>query len=458
MQFGVSGPTCRATYRTRLLTVSVVLLLVLASCASSPGASVSPARRAATPTRTPPFTYVALGASDALGVGANNPEVQGYVPILISRLPQGTYALNLGISGDLLHAALTNELPQALATQPNLVTVWLVGNDFRACTPLDQYRADLTVLLTRLHDQTHAKVFVADAPDMSLLPYFQQGAPDGGPCVRGKPAQTIRALAQQWNTTIAGVVANNHDVLVDLFHTDLASHPEYVSPLDGFHPSTAGYARWQTFFWTANCRRTRRLHIVSELSRPCECAKVPARRMCSCQPEERDVASASGSKLPGAPTETYTVQLIVNGVSHSVTVTAQRTLLDVLRNDLHLTGAKSGCEMGDCGACTVLVSGTSVYSCLVLAVECEGIQITTIEGLTEHGLPHRIQQAFIEHDALQCGYCTPGQILAVKALLDRNPHPNDDEIARSLSGNLCRCGAYPRILEAVRHLASSDHD
>ena len=165
---------------------------------------------------------------------------------------------------------------------------------------------------------------------------------------------------------------------------------------------------------------------------------------------------SSGSLPPDAPFETHTVHLTVNGVSHSVIVNARRTLLDVLREDLHLTGAKPGCEMGDCGACTVLVAGDAVYSCLVLAVECEGAQVTTIEGLGQQGSLDRIQQAFIEHDALQCGFCTPGQILALKALLDHNSHPDIEEIERSLSGNVCRCGAYPRILAAARSLAEPE--
>jgi aerobic-type carbon monoxide dehydrogenase small subunit (CoxS/CutS family) len=154
------------------------------------------------------------------------------------------------------------------------------------------------------------------------------------------------------------------------------------------------------------------------------------------------------SDAPRIPTE-----LTVNGRTYALSVEPRRTLLDALREDLHLTGAKPGCNMGQCGACTVLVDGEAVYSCLLLTVECQGRAITTIEGLASDGNLDPVQQAFIEHDALQCGFCTPGQVLALKALLLRNQHPSDDEIERAMSGNLCRCGAYPKILAAARALA-----
>ncbi|HEX6818332.1 MAG TPA: (2Fe-2S)-binding protein [Ktedonobacterales bacterium] len=154
----------------------------------------------------------------------------------------------------------------------------------------------------------------------------------------------------------------------------------------------------------------------------------------------------------GAPT--VGVRLNVNGQTHEVYVETRRTLLDALRDDLGLTGAKPGCRMGNCGTCTVLVDGEAVYSCLLLAAECGGKAITTIEGLERDGQLDPVQQAFIDHDALQCGFCTPGQVLALKSLLDRNPHPSEEEIERAMSGNLCRCGAYVKIREAARALAS----
>ncbi|MGH2514987.1 MAG: (2Fe-2S)-binding protein [Ktedonobacterales bacterium] len=147
------------------------------------------------------------------------------------------------------------------------------------------------------------------------------------------------------------------------------------------------------------------------------------------------------------------IRLTVNGTARDLDVEPRRTLLDALREDLHLTGAKPGCNMGNCGACTVIVDGEAVLSCLTLAVACQGRAITTIEGLAQGGALDRVQQAFVQYDALQCGFCTPGQILALKALLDRNPHPSDEEIERGMSGNICRCGAYVKIREAARALA-----
>ncbi len=147
-------------------------------------------------------------------------------------------------------------------------------------------------------------------------------------------------------------------------------------------------------------------------------------------------------------------QLRVNGQSHTVTVPTTRTLLDTLRGDLGLTGTKKVCDQGQCGACTVLRDGMAVYACLTLAVECGGQEITTIEGLAApDGTLHPIQQAFLDCDGLQCGFCTPGQVLAAKALLDRHPHPTAAEITRGMAGNLCRCGAYPGIVRAVEQAA-----
>jgi xanthine dehydrogenase YagT iron-sulfur-binding subunit len=162
--------------------------------------------------------------------------------------------------------------------------------------------------------------------------------------------------------------------------------------------------------------------------------------------------------MPGDTTSSQrtTISLRVNGVERALEVEPRRTLLDALRENLGLTGAKPGCEMGNCGACTVLLDAEAIYSCLALAVECQGRAITTIEGLTQGDALDPVQQAFIAHDALQCGFCTPGQVLAMKALLDRNPHPDDEEIDRAMSGNLCRCGAYPKIRAAARALARQE--
>jgi len=127
-----------------------------------------------------------------------------------------------------------------------------------------------------------------------------------------------------------------------------------------------------------------------------------------------------------------------------------RTLLSVLRDDLGLVGAKEGCGIGMCGACTVLLDGKAMSSCLLLAAQCDGKAITTIEGLTHNGALHRVQQAFYDHAAFQCAYCTPGFVLATVALLNENQKPSDEEIRECLSGNLCRCGSYQNIMRAVR--------
>ena len=150
------------------------------------------------------------------------------------------------------------------------------------------------------------------------------------------------------------------------------------------------------------------------------------------------------------------VSLHVNGSEHALVLEPRRTLLDALRNDLRLTGTKKVCDMGDCGACTVLVDGRAMYACLLLAVDCTGRQITTIEGLSHNGDLDPLQQAFVEADAFQCGFCTSGQIMSLRALLNANPTPSDDQIMRAVSGNLCRCGAYVNILRAGRMAAGRE--
>jgi aerobic-type carbon monoxide dehydrogenase small subunit (CoxS/CutS family) len=152
------------------------------------------------------------------------------------------------------------------------------------------------------------------------------------------------------------------------------------------------------------------------------------------------------------------VMLTINGHQHMLSVEPRRTLLDALRHDLQLTGTKKVCDVGDCGACTVLVDGQAMYACLLLAVDCEGREITTIEGLSPNGELDPVQEAFIETDAFQCGFCTPGQIMSVKALLIQTPTPTDAEILRAVSGNLCRCGAYQHILEAGQIAAKKKNE
>lgn len=143
------------------------------------------------------------------------------------------------------------------------------------------------------------------------------------------------------------------------------------------------------------------------------------------------------------------VGIEVNGRQRTVHVPPHRTLLDALRDDLGLLGAKKVCDEGTCGACTVLVDGRPVYSCMTLAVTCEGRAVETVEGLGRDGQLHPVQEAFIAHDAFQCGFCTPGQIMSVVALLRDNAAPTSEDVMRAVSGNICRCGAYPHIVEAA---------
>ena len=149
------------------------------------------------------------------------------------------------------------------------------------------------------------------------------------------------------------------------------------------------------------------------------------------------------------------LELNVNDELWEVNVEPQKTLLEVLREDIGFTGAKEGCGLGACGACTVLVEGVPLLSCLTLAIEVQDKRITTIEGLVEDGRPDKVQKAFIEHGAIQCGFCTPGNILSAKALLDRNPRASREEIEEALAGNLCRCTGYQKIVEAVESLVES---
>jgi carbon-monoxide dehydrogenase small subunit len=143
------------------------------------------------------------------------------------------------------------------------------------------------------------------------------------------------------------------------------------------------------------------------------------------------------------------VLLRVNGEDHEVLIKSNRTLIEVLRQDLHLTGAKEACGIGACGACTVLVNGKPVHSCITLAEEVEGKEVETIEGLAQGGKLHPLQKAFMDYHAFQCGFCTPGMIMAAKALLNRNLRPTEQEVKSAISGNLCRCTGYGNIVEAI---------
>lgn len=150
------------------------------------------------------------------------------------------------------------------------------------------------------------------------------------------------------------------------------------------------------------------------------------------------------------------INMTINDECYQENIEPQTTLLEYLRQTLHLTGTKEGCGLGDCGTCIVLLDHQPVNSCLVLAVDANGGQVTTIEGLSRDGKLHPVQQSFIDNGAVQCGFCTPAMILSTKALLDKNPKPQEDEIKRELSGVLCRCGSYNKILEAVKSVKTAE--
>lgn len=191
-----------------------------------------------------PIVYVAMGASDAVGVGSTQPGSQGYVPLLAGHLPKGSHVVNLGISGIRLHEAMQKELPVALSVGPKLITIWLVANDFVGGVPYDSYMQDLDTLLKQLHNGTQAKLVMANLPDLTLLPALSHSSAT-------KKAQ-VHGEIQRWNTHIAAL-ANQYGVTqVDLYshNSQLTAHPEYISG-DGFHPSPAGYVQLANFFWAA---------------------------------------------------------------------------------------------------------------------------------------------------------------------------------------------------------------
>jgi carbon-monoxide dehydrogenase small subunit len=156
--------------------------------------------------------------------------------------------------------------------------------------------------------------------------------------------------------------------------------------------------------------------------------------------------------------KTKEIELRVNGVLYQVSIEPHRTLLEVLREDLFLTGTKEGCGCGDCGACTVIVGGKPILSCITLAIEVAGRDVMTIEGLSEEGALHPLQEAFVKHGAIQCGFCTPGMIMTSKAFLEDQAHPTEMEIRKALTGNLCRCTGYVKIVKAIQSVAQGGEE
>ncbi len=222
--------------RARTLPVTVLALLAALAC----GACAPWIGYAGTPPPRP-LTLVAIGASDTVGVGATTPETEGWVPVLHRQLPEGSRLVNVGVSGSLLRQALDQQLPVALDSDPDVVTVWLAVNDLNARVPLDRYRVELDTLLRTLRRETRARVLVGNVPDITTVPIYRSLDP-----------ATLRAEVAAWNQVIAVVAARNEATLVDLHATwkELAAHPEYVAA-DGFHPSTAGHRRLADVFLTA---------------------------------------------------------------------------------------------------------------------------------------------------------------------------------------------------------------
>jgi xanthine dehydrogenase iron-sulfur cluster and FAD-binding subunit A len=179
-----------------------------------------------------------------------------------------------------------------------------------------------------------------------------------------------------------------------------------------------------------------------------------APRACKEVPRVRGLAVCRGALGTARPTTESCVTTTINGRSHTLTIPANRTLLDLLRDELGLMGTKCGCEIGECGACTVLLDGGPVNSCLVLAPQIDGREVVTVEGLAQDGKLHPLQESFLDHDAAHCGFCTPGMLLSAKALLDWNPRPTDTEIRTAISGNLCRCTGYQQIVQAIARAAA----
>jgi acyl-CoA thioesterase I len=235
-----------------LLTL-IILLSAFSSCTSTTSTRSTPVATATHVADQPvsaqqilsgPVVYVALGASDAVGVGSSKPATQGYVPLLSHHLPQGSHTINLGVSGIHLHDALTQELPIALTTNPKLITIWLVANDFVANVSYDSYMQDLNTLLQRLRQGTQARIVMANLPDLTLLPDFSH--------LSNAQKTQMRAQIQRWNARIATLAQQYHVTIVDLFaeNSQITSHPQYISG-DGFHPSAAGYTQLANYFWSA---------------------------------------------------------------------------------------------------------------------------------------------------------------------------------------------------------------
>lgn len=223
-----------------------MLITLLAACGNATNTRRAPTPRAtaSVPIFSKPITYVALGASDAVGLGSSKPGAQGYVPLLSARLPRGSHTLNLGVSGIRLHEALSEELPLALNTSPQLITIWLVTNDFMDGIDYQSYISDLNSLLSQLRAKTQARIVMANLPDLTRLPVFSRSSPD-------QEMQLLQKI-EQWDQGIAQVAMRYRVTLIDLLQdgSEITAHPGYISS-DGFHPSAQGYVHLADIFWQA---------------------------------------------------------------------------------------------------------------------------------------------------------------------------------------------------------------
>jgi acyl-CoA thioesterase-1 len=224
----------------------VIFLIILSGCSKPADQAITSSISCRPlPNGSGPLVYVAIGASDAVGFGAECADSQGYVPILGQKMPKGTHVVNLGIAGALASEAVENELPQALTSKPSIITVWLGGNDFREMLrgnlKTSEYVHQMNQLIHALHTQTSARIYMANLPDMALLPAIKE---------IGAPTETIQKQTTSWNQSLADIAQHEQVTLVDIYHSDLASHPEYIYA-DGFHPSTLGYQRLADIFWQA---------------------------------------------------------------------------------------------------------------------------------------------------------------------------------------------------------------
>lgn len=240
-------------------------------------------------------------------------------------------------------------------------------------------------------------------------------------------------------TKVKGSSTLSNPSFCGLVRTPKAAEPPKPLKSEAFHPEGRGFAVGGILYIVRLDFRS----YVDKSGRPCENLETVEETL------KRGPSHSDTNKSLSRGKEMHKILLKVNGVPYPVDVAPYDTLARVLREKLGFTEVKTACENGECGSCTVLVDGKAIVSCLMLAAKGDGSDITTSRGLAKDGKLHILQEKFIEHDAIQCGYCTPGMLMSAKALLDTNPHPTEEEIRRAISGNMCRCTGYQQIVEAI---------